>query len=49
MKRNQKTARASRSGTSPYAKYAKRPHRYSDKYQEWRSKFRKREENKAGG
>lgn len=42
MKRNK--LKASRSGVSPYKKYEKRPFRYSDTYQAWRSKFRRAEE-----
>lgn len=36
MKRNKAKARAERAGSSPYAKYSKRPHRYSDAYYAWR-------------
>ena len=44
MKRNKEKARGLRSGSSPYAKYAKRPHRYSDALRNWESQFVKREE-----
>lgn len=48
MKRNKALARASRNGISPYVKYEKRPHRYSPKYYDWLSGFRKKEEKALG-
>ena len=35
MKRNKEKARGMRSGQSPYHKYGKRPHRYSDAIRQW--------------
>lgn len=36
MKRNKTNRRVGRSGKSPYAKYGKTPHRYSEAYYRWR-------------
>lgn len=36
MKRNKLLAKGMRSGTSPYARYGKRPWRYSEAYYQWR-------------
>lgn len=36
-KRNKKSAKASRSGKSPYQKYEKTPYRYSPGYYVWRA------------
>ena len=42
-KRNKKIARAMRSGTSPYARYGKRPYRYSPAIRQWQREMGKRE------
>lgn len=36
MKRNKTNKRANGGGKSPYAKYGKTPHRYSEAYYRWR-------------
>lgn len=35
MKRNKQIARGMRNGTSPYAKYGKRPYRYPAEITQW--------------
>lgn len=35
-----RSRRARRRGRSPYAKYNKKPTRYSSRYQDWRGRFR---------